>query len=55
MVPALTAANYTELTMMFCPFGGVGGKPSTFVDGVPVYICEFRVTPFLVDHSAFDV
>jgi len=43
-----------ELTTMFCPFGGIGGKPTTFASGIPVYIGEFRVTPFLVDHSAFD-
>lgn len=43
-----------ELTTMFCPFGGIGGKPTTFANGIPVYIGEFRVTPFLVDHSAFD-
>lgn len=43
-----------ELNTMFWPLGRVGGKPSTFANAVPVHTGEFRVTPFLVDHSAFD-
>lgn len=43
-----------DITMMFCPYGRVGSKQFTFNNHIPVRIGEFKVTPFLMDHSAFD-
>lgn len=43
-----------KINEVFTPFAGIGGQIKTFVHGVPVQCADFRVTPFLVDHSAFD-
>ncbi|NPV30451.1 MAG: MBL fold metallo-hydrolase [Firmicutes bacterium] len=43
-----------DIAMLFCPFERAGGKQFTFANRVPVQVGGFRITPFLVDHSAFD-
>ena len=43
-----------ELNTLFTPFAGVTANSGSLKSGKPLKCGEFRITPFLVDHSAFD-
>lgn len=48
------AKKIIDITVLFTPMKGKINKPSYWQSGKRVVIGEYEVTPFLVDHAAFD-
>lgn len=48
------AKKIIDITVLFTPMKGTINKPSYWKSGKKIAIGDFVVTPFLVDHAAFD-